>query len=138
MIALEYNVTPIAISPFEPIIVCRDCVYTTEIGEIETYNLLAEPITKEGYVIRLPVQRFRWQPEKYPSCNSSVLISPDSNILLSQSRTKSYGFHRLWDLQTGKVIRTFAVSSSGMAECLAVNHRGQTLACGWRSKQVQV
>lgn len=136
---LGNNVTPIAISPFEPIIVCGDFVYRApETGEVAVYNLLAKPISKETGVVRLPVQSFRWQPEKYPSCNLSVLISPDSNILLSQAVSIRYGFHRLWDLQTGKLIRKFAASSSGIAECLAVNKIGQVLACGLRSQQAQV
>lgn len=82
----ENNVTRIAISPFEPIIVCGNFVCRApETGEIAVYNLLAKPISKETGVVRLPVQSFRWQPGKYPSCNLSVLISPDSNILLSQA-----------------------------------------------------
>lgn len=135
---LENNVTSIAISPFEPIIVCGDFVYTPETEEVVVYNLLAKPMSKETGVVRLPMQSFRWQPEKYPSCNLSVLISPDTNILLSQSVSIRYGFHRLWDLQTGKLIRKFAASSSGIAECLAVTKIGQVLACGLRSQQVQV
>lgn len=136
---LENNVTPIAISPFEPIVVCGNFVYKApEIGEVAAYNLLAKPISKEIGMVKLPFQRFRWQPEKYPSCNLSVLISPDSNTLLSQAVSIRYGFNRLWNLQTDQLIRTFAASSSGVAQCLTVNQLGQVLACGWRSKQVQV
>jgi WD40 repeat protein len=134
------NITPLAISPFEPIIVCGgDILYRApQTGQIKAYNLLSESIDREIGAVRLPVQSFKWQPKRYPDSSSSVLISPDSNTLLSQSLIVSYGCHRLWDLQTGKLIRTFAASSSGLAECLAVNPIGQLLACGLRGKHVQV
>ncbi|MBD2570161.1 WD40 repeat domain-containing protein [Anabaena lutea] len=135
----ENNISPLAISPYEPIFVCGDFVYNSpQTGNIKVYNLLAEPISQEIGSIRLPVQKFRWNPQEYPACNSSVLISPDSKVMLSQTVLTHYGFHHLWDLQTGELIRTFDVLSCGLAECLAVNKMGQILACGWRLGQIQI
>jgi WD40 repeat protein len=133
-------VTPIAISPFEPIIVCGgDLIYKPpQTGQIKAYNLLSEPINREIGAVRLPAQNFNWQPERYPECSSSVLISPDSNTLLCQSLVINQGLHRLWDLHTGTLIRTIATSSSGLIECIAVNKIGQLLACSHRGEQVYV
>lgn len=133
------NVTLLVMSPFEPIFACGDCIYNaSQIGKITVYNLLADSIIQDSYALRLSAQIFQWEPQKYPSCNSSVLISPDSNRLLSQAVRTRYGSHHLWNLQTGKLIRTSSASNSALAECLALNHIGQILACGLRAKQIQV
>lgn len=94
----ESNVTPLAASPYEPIIVCG-----AQPRDIAAYNLLAEPRCSDGYAMSLPAQYFRSQ---YSSSNSSILISPDSNVLLSQALSINCGFHHLWNLQTGELIRT--------------------------------
>lgn len=134
------SVTPLAISPFEPIIVCGgDLIYKPpQTGHIKAYNLLSEPINREIGAMRLPAQSFKWQPERYPDYGSSVFISPDSNTLLCQSLLINQGIHRLWDLRTGTLIRTSATSSSGLAQCIAVNQTGQLLACGCRGEHVEV
>ena len=122
------NVTSLAASLYEPIIACG-----AQPGEIAVYNLLAEPINTDGYAKRLPAQQFK---SKHSSSNSSVLISPDSNFLLSQTLNK--GFHHLWNISTGELIRTFNISSFGLAEYLSISHRGQLLACGSFSKKIRV
>ncbi len=134
------NVTPLTIGQFEPIIACGgDIIYKPpQKGQIKAYNLLSEPIHREIGAMRLPAQSFEWQPEKYPDCSSSVLISPDSNTLLCQSLLTNKGVHHLWDLRTDTLIRTIDTSNSGLAECIAVDKIGQLLACGCRGEQVQV
>ena len=122
------NVTPLTASLYEPIVACG-----AQPGEIAVYNLLAEPISTDISTTRLPAQLFR---SKHSSSNSSVLISPDSKVLLSQTLNK--GFHHLWDISTGELIRTFSSSSIGLAEYLSINHTGQLLACGSFSDQIRV
>jgi WD40 repeat protein len=122
------NVTPLAASLYEPIFVCG-----AQPGEIAVYNLLAEPISTDGYAKKLPAQKFS---SEYSSSNSSVIISPDSRVLLSQ--TLNRGFHHLWDISTGELIRTFNSSSIGLAEYLSISHTGQLLACGSFSEQIRV
>lgn len=96
--------------------------------------MLAEPISTNGYdTKRLPAQKFS---SEHSSPNSSVIISPDSRVLLSQ--TLNRGFHHLWNISTGELIRTFSSSSIGLAECLSINHTGQLLACGLFSEQIRV
>lgn len=123
------NITPLSASLYEPIVACG-----AQLGkEIAVYNLLAEPISTNGYdTKRLPAQKFS---SEYSSSNSSVIISPDSRVLLSQTLNK--GFHHLWDISTGELIRTFSSSSIGLAECLSISHTGQLLACGF-SEQIRV
>jgi len=122
------NVTPLAASLYEPIIACG-----AQPGEMAVYNLLAKPISTDGYATKLPVQQFK---SEHSSSNSSVLISPDSNFLLSQTLNK--GFHHLWNISTGKLIRTFSISNFGLAEYLSISHTGQLLACGSFSEKIRV
>ncbi|MGB3759372.1 MAG: hypothetical protein WBA07_23885 [Rivularia sp. (in: cyanobacteria)] len=124
------NVTPLTASLYEPIVACG-----AQLGkEIAVYNLLAEPISTDGYgATRLPAQKFS---SENSSSNSSVIISPDSKVLLSQ--TLNRGFHHLWDISTGELIRTFSSSSIGLAEYLSISHTGQLLACGWFPEQIRV
>ena len=121
------NVTPLAASLYEPIIACG-----AQPGEIAVYNLLAKPISTDISTTRLPAQLFS---SEHSSSNSSVLISPDSNFLLSQTLNK--GFHHLWDISTGELIRTFN-TSIGLAEYLSISHTGQLLACGSFLEQIRV
>ena len=97
------NVTPLAASLYEPIVACG-----AQPGEIAVYNLLEEPISTDGYAKRLPAQKFS---SEQSSSNSSVILSPDSKVLLSQTLNK--GFHHLWNISTGELIRTFSSSSIG-------------------------
>ncbi|MGB3653810.1 MAG: hypothetical protein WBA41_21700 [Rivularia sp. (in: cyanobacteria)] len=123
------NVTPLTASLYEPIVACG-----AQPGEIAVYNLLAEPISTNGYdVKRLPAQKFS---SEQSSSNSSVILSPDSKVLLSQ--TLNRGFHHLWDISTGELIRTFSSSSIGLAEYLSISHTGQLLACGSFSEQIRL
>ncbi len=124
------NITPLAASLYEPIVACG-----AQLGkEIAVYNLLAEPISTNGYdTKRLPAQKFS---SEQSSPNSSVILSPDSKVLLSQ--TLNRGFHHLWDISTGELIRTFSSSSIGLAEYLSISHKGQLLACGSFSEQIRV
>ncbi len=52
-------------------------------------------------------------------------------------QTLNKGFHHLWDISTGELIRTFN-TSIGLAEYLSINHTGQLLACGLFSEQIRV
>ncbi len=69
---------------------------------------------------------------------SSLIISPDEKTLLSQCKDLSQDCHRLWDLQTRKLIRTFETSGDWIADSLAVRPNEQTLASGTRNGTVQV
>ncbi len=124
------NVTPIAASLYEPIVACG-----AQLGkEIAVYNLLTEPISTDGYgATRLPAQKFS---SEHSSSNSSVILSPDSKVLLSQ--TLNRGFHHLWNISNCELIRTFSSSSIGLAEYLSISHTGQLLACGLFSEQIRV
>ena len=124
----QSNITPLATSLYEPIIACG-----AQPKEIAAYNLLAEPISTDGYATKLLAQQFK---SEHSSSNSSVLISPDSNFLLSQTLNK--GFHHLWNISTGELIRTFSTSSFCLAEYLSISHRGQLLVCGSFSKKIRV
>ncbi len=124
------NVTPLTASLYEPIIACG-----VRSQEIAAYNLFADPVSSDGFAIKFRGQKFR---SEHSLSNSSVLISPDSNILLSQSLHPSCGFHHLWDLRTGELIRTFNISNFGLAEYISINHAGQILACGLFSDLIQV
>ncbi|AFY53907.1 hypothetical protein Riv7116_1342 [Rivularia sp. PCC 7116] len=122
------NVTPLAASLYEPIVACG-----AQPGEIAVYNLLAEPISTDGYTTRLRAQEFSSEDSW---SNSSVIISPDSNFLLSQTLNK--GFHHLWDIRTGELIRKFSISSFGLAECLSISRANKLLACGSFSEKIRV
>ena len=124
----QSNITPLTTSLYEPIIACG-----AQPGEIAVYNLLAQPISTDILTTRLPAQQFK---SEHSSSNSSVLISPDSNFLLSQTLNK--GFHHLWNISTGELIRTFSTSSFGLAEYLSISHRGQLLACGSFLEKIRV
>lgn len=124
------NVTPLTASLYEPIIGCG-----AQPQEITAYNLLGETISSDAYSIRLSPQQFS---SEYSLSNSSVLISPDGSILLSQTLQKNRGFHHLWDMRTGELIRTFNISSVGLAEYLSITHTGKILACGSFLDQIQV
>lgn len=124
------NVTPLTASLYEPIIACG-----VRSQEIAAYNLLADPVSSDGFAIKFRGRKFR---SEHSLSNSSVLISPDSNVLLSQSLHPICGFHHLWDLQAGELIRTFNISNFGLAEYISVNHIGQILACGLFLDRIQV
>jgi WD40 repeat protein len=119
----QNNVPSLVSSPYGSLVGCS--------GQIqEVYNLLAEPISTDGYAIRLPVQRFN------SGHASSVLISPDSNFLLSQGLYESS--NHLWSVKTGELLREFSNSSLGIAESLAIDDTGQLLACSSLSDRIQV
>jgi WD40 repeat protein len=124
------NVTPLTASLYEPIIACG-----VRSQAIAAYNLLADPVSSDGFAINLRGQKFR---SEHSLSNSSVLISPDSNVLLSQTLHPSCGFHHLWDLRTGELIRTFNISTFGFAEYISINYLGQVLACGSFLDLIQV
>jgi len=76
--------------------------------------------------------------EGHTSRINSLIISPDEKTLLSQCGNPSQDCHRLWDLQTRKLIRTFETSRDWIADSLAVRPNGQTIASGTRNGTVQV
>jgi WD40 repeat protein len=122
------SVTPLATSLYEPLVACGG-----QLQEIAAYNFIAEPISSDGYAMRLSAQKFSAESFSY---NSSVIISPDSKFLLSQSLNRD--FHHLWNMRTGELVRKFDSSSFGLAESLAVSGTGQLLACGLFSRQIQI
>lgn len=84
------------------------------------------------------IHRLEWYPLKNRGGILSVLISPDGFTLLSHSKTASYDPHRLWNLQTGELIRTYESSRLWIADSLSVRPNGQTLAVGTREGIVKI
>jgi WD40 repeat protein len=117
------NVPPLVSSAYGSLVGCG--------GQIqEVYDLLAEPISTDSCAVRLPVQRFN------SGHISSVLISPDSNFLLSQALYTSN--NHLWSIKTGELLREFNSNSFGITESLAIDDTGQLLACSSLSNRIQV
>ncbi len=102
--------------------------------KIWVHDLPDEDITYEFSHERTPAL----EGEGHTFRVSSLIISPDEKTLLSQCRNPSQECHRLWDLQTRKLIRSFETSRDWIADSLAVRPTGQTLASGTRNGTVQV
>jgi WD40 repeat protein len=124
----QNNVTPIVASLYEPLIACGG-----KIQEIAVYNLLEEPINSDEYATTLSPLRFSVDS---PELNPSVLISPDSNFLFSQSLHR--GFHHLWDVRSAKLIRKYDSSTFGVSESLALNDSEELLACSYFLGRIQI
>jgi WD40 repeat protein len=68
----------------------------------------------------------------------SLLFSPDETLLLSQGFNRYKDPHRLWDMQTWELIRTYTTSDARVVDCLATLANGQVLASGSRNEAVTV
>jgi WD40 repeat protein len=102
--------------------------------KIWVHDLLDEDVTDEFSQERTPAL----EGEGHTFWIRSLIISPDEKTLLSQSRNPTQECHRLWNLQTKKLIRTFETSRDWIADSLAVRPNGQTIASGTRNGTVQV
>ncbi|GAB4236305.1 MAG: hypothetical protein Kow00121_63640 [Elainellaceae cyanobacterium] len=85
-----------------------------------------------------PTRRIQWQPSRSVSCILRVMISPDNSLLLSQDEYRRGDFHRLWNLQTGELIRVFETSPYWLADAIANTVAGRCLVSGIRDQSVKV
>jgi WD40 repeat protein len=87
------------------------------------------------------IHRLEWKPIRETSSISSLTISPDGTILLSQD-TPFFKYrgdcNRLWNLQTGELIREFETSAQWIANEIATTPEGIYLASGIRDNVVTV
>lgn len=85
-----------------------------------------------------PTRRIQWQASGSLSCILRVMISPDNSLLLSQDEYRRGDFHRLWNLQTGELIRVFETSPYWLADAIANTSDGRCIISGIRDKSVKV
>lgn len=69
---------------------------------------------------------------------TSLLLSPDEALLLSQGCDRHKDSHHLWNAQTWQLLRTYETSHEWFADCLAVLPNGQVLASGERNNTATV
>lgn len=88
------------------------------------------------------IYSLQWKPYSKNTRINSLLIAPDSLILLSVidkfSQYFSRDLHRLWDLRTGELIRTYETSNYWMADSIAITPDKNYLACGIRNNVLKV
>jgi hypothetical protein len=85
------------------------------------------------------IHSLQWQPIRGWSSISTVMISPDKSLLLSQEkRPDSHNFHRLWSMQTGEMIRVFETSPHWFADAIANRPNGDCIVSGVRENSVKV
>lgn len=113
------------------------------------YTLVAgDPYyTDSIYIYQLPtcVEEFSrsrleilYRLQGHTSRVTSLLLSPDETLLLSQGRARQNDSHHLWDTQTWELLRTYETSSEWVADCLATRPDGQVLASGDRASAASV
>lgn len=84
------------------------------------------------------IHSIQWQPAK-GSCNiSTVMVSPDASLLLSQDKQRYGDLHRLWNLQTGELIRAFETHPYWVADAIANTSSGGCIVSGIRDNSVKV
>jgi WD40 repeat protein len=90
------DIGSLAVSSDGSIIVCGE-LGPRPLGQIAVWNV------ETGKLIHT----IQWQPATGSSNISTVMISPDTSLLLSQDKQRYGDLHRLWNLQTGELIRAF-------------------------------
>jgi WD40 repeat protein len=98
------------------------------LGLISVWNVQTEKL----------IHTIQWQPTKSKSNISTVMISPDTFLLLSQDKQSSGDLHRLWNLQTGELIRVFETSPDWFANAIANTSTGDCIVSGLREQSVKV
>jgi WD40 repeat protein len=120
----------LAVSPDGAIVACGEYAATRD-GGIVLWDTKEERIT----------HRVQWQPTSGVSDISALIISSDGTLLLSQdetSVTRRRDLNRLWNLQTGELIREFETSAHWVAHTIATTSEGKCLASGIRDDVVMV
>lgn len=93
--------------------------------------------TEPGLQAVKPTYSLQWQPIRISSCILTVMISPDNSLLLSQDNDR-HDHHRLWNLQTGELMRVFETSPNWLADAIANTSDGRCIVSGIRDKSVKV
>jgi WD40 repeat protein len=98
------------------------------LGVISVWNVQTEKL----------IHTIQWQPTQSASNIKTVMISPDTSLLLSQDKQRSGDLHRLWNLQTGELIRVFETSRSWLADAISNTPDGDCIVSGIREQSVKV
>ena len=96
-------------------------------GQIEVWDLKTDRV----------IHRLEWKPIRYTSFCLSLMIIPNTSLLLSQDNER-LDHHRLWSLQTGELICVFETSPSWFADAIAHTLNGGFIASGIRDNAVNV
>lgn len=97
------------------------------LGRIAVWDLQADRL----------IHLLEWEPTRYTSYSLPVMISPDTSLLLTQDNNR-LDRHRLWNLQTGELIRVFETSPYWFADAIANTSDGRCIASGIRDNSVKV
>jgi hypothetical protein len=84
-----------------------------------------------------PTHILQWQPIRSSSRLLTLMISPDNSLLLSQDNDR-LDRHRLWNLQTGELIRVFETSPYWFADAIANTSSGNCIVSGIRDNSIKV
>lgn len=121
------DIGSLAVSQDGSIVACGE-LGATSLGLITVWDLQAEKL----------LHSVQWQSTKRSSNISTVMISPDAFLLLSQDKQRYGDSHRLWNLQTGELIRVFETYPYWFADAIANTPDGGCIVSGIREKSVKV
>lgn len=122
----------LAVSHDGSIIACGEYGPNHLKGHIVLWNVHTEKV----------IHSIEWQPVGGLSCVFSLVLSSDGSVLLSQDEKHfahpHQDLHRLWNVQTGELIRDFETSSHWVAHEIATTLEGRYIASGIRDNMVKV
>jgi WD40 repeat protein len=123
------NICSLVVSHDGLIVACGESALPFQ-GCIVIWDIQAERI----------IHRIEWRPTKGCSNITSLMMSPDASILLSQDDFSIHrrDLNRLWNPQTGELIREFETSAQWVAHEIATTPDGICLASGIRDDVVKV
>jgi WD40 repeat protein len=127
---LHSDIGSLAVSHDGSIVACGEYGRSRQ-GCIVIWDIQAEKI----------IHSLEWKPIGETSSVSSLIISPDGTILLSQDTPflkYRADCNRLWNLKTGELIREFETSAKWIAHEIATTPEGRYLASGIRDNVVKV
>ncbi|MGI0489416.1 WD40 repeat domain-containing protein [Pantanalinema rosaneae CENA516] len=97
------------------------------LGRIAVWDLHADQL----------IHLLEWKPTRHTSRPLPMMISPDASLMLSQDNDLR-DHHRLWNLQTGELMRVFETSPNWFADAIANTSDGGCIVSGIRDKSVKV
>jgi hypothetical protein len=97
------------------------------LGRIAVWDLQADRL----------IHLLEWKPTRHTFFPLPVMISPDTSLLLTQDNDR-FDRHRLWNLQTGELIRVFETSPYWFADAIANTSDGRCIVSGIREQSVKV
>jgi WD40 repeat protein len=125
---MNSDIGSLTVSQDGSIVACGDFPSLSS-GLITVWDLQAEKL----------IHSLQWQPIRGLSNVSTVMISPDKSLLLSQDkRQHCQDSHRLWNMQTGEMIRVFETSPHWFADAIANRPNGDCIVSGVRENSVKV